>query len=58
MSEAGAISAQMAVFRQSLAIESLRMASEQQKSLISLLSNSVQNVPVSQNTGTQLDISV
>jgi len=58
MSNAGAIAAQTALFRQSFAIETLKIANEQTQALVSMVSQASQNVPVSQSSGVNLDISV
>ena len=68
--EAAAIAAQAALTRQSIAIESLRLANEQSASLIDLVSQSVAqtatlasptpsaNVPVSPSSGVNVDFNV
>ena len=56
MTEAAGIAAQTALTRQSIALETLKMAQEQQNALISLLADSIASVPVSSSQGVNIDI--
>ena len=58
MIEAAGIAAQTALTRQSIALETLKSATEQSQALISLLADSAANVPVSESSGVNIDVSV
>ena len=58
MVEAAGVAAQAALTRQSIAIETLKIANEQTQSLLAMIEQSIQSVPVSSTNGANIDISV
>lgn len=57
MTQSSAISSQIALARQSFAIEALKISAQQQESLVALIAQSVETVAASQTLGTNVDIS-
>lgn len=54
---AGAVAAQTALLRQSVALETLKIANEQSQALIAMISQASEMVPVSSSQGANVDIS-
>lgn len=56
--DAGAVAAQTALLRQSIALETLKIANEQSQSLLAMITQASEMVAASSSQGVNLDISV
>lgn len=55
--DAGAVAAQTALLRQSVALETLKIANEQSQALLDMITQASETVTVSSSQGVNLDIS-
>ena len=56
--DAGAVAAQTTLLRQSIALETLKIANEQSQSLLAMITQASEMVAASSSQGVNLDISV